>query len=333
MRELANQTVETAHQLIAIARKVLELESEAISAARNRLGDEFLRAVELIDNCRGKIIVTGIGKSGIAAKKIAATFASTGAPALFLHSGEAEHGDLGVVAVNDVVIALSYSGETRELVELVPRFKLIGVPVIAFTGSMESTLAARADCVINVAVQSHPWPFGLVPTASNALTVAMGDALAIALASKRGIREQDFANLHPGGLLGHKLLVEVGDIMHTGDALPKVKPEAPFREVLMEMTSKRLGVTCIVDNGDKLVGIFTDGDLRRLLESSADPLKLTAGVIAIRRPKTTFSEALAAEALRAMEQFQITSLPVVDKGGALVGLIHMHDILKLETAR
>ena len=311
----------------------MALECEAMMSASERLGKAFLEAVRLLCSCRGKIIVTGLGKSGIAAKKIAATMASSGAPALFLHSAEAVHGDLGVVSKGDVIMALSYSGETQELVDLVPRFKLMGAPVIAITGNTQSTLAGLSDCVLDVHVPSHPWPFGLIPTASIAVTVAIGDALAVALLVQHGIKEEDFAFLHPGGLLGRKQLVKVKDQMHTGDELPIVSPEAGVREVLMEMTAKRLGVACVVDARNEFIGIFTDGDLRRLLERNPNPLDLTADEIITRDPKWISPEELSAKALHLMETHEITSLPVLDESRTLIGIIHLHDILKLETAR
>ncbi len=322
----------TADDLLEIARRVLKLEGEAIGEVSGRLGEPFLQAVRLLESCRGKVIVTGLGKSGIAAKKIAATLASTGAPALFLHAAEAVHGDMGVISSGDVAVAVSYSGETREVVELIPRFKLLGVPVMAITGNTSSTLAGLADCVLDVAVPSHPWPFGLLPTASHAASVAVGDALAVALLVSDGVQEEDFALLHPGGLLGRKLLVKVSELMHTGEALPVIGPDAGMRQVLMEMTAKRLGVTCVVDEDRHLVGIVTDGDLRRLLERSPNPLELTAEEVMTRNPKSTPPGAISAQALHLMEDHAITSLPVLDEAGTLIGVVHMHDILKLETS-
>jgi len=319
--------------LLEVAHRLLKLESEAIEVAEDRLGEPFLEALSILEGCKGKVIVTGLGKSGIAAKKIAATLASTGEPALFMHSAEAVHGDMGVISAGDVAICLSYSGETRELIDLIPRLKLLGVPVIAMTGNMESSLAGLADCVLNVAVPSQPWPFGIIPTASNAVMVAVGDALAVVLLVSRGIREEDFALLHPGGLLGRRMLVKVRDLMHTGDALPVVRREVGMRQVLMEMTAKRLGVTCVVDNDNHLLGVITDGDLRRLFERSEDPLNLTAGEVMTRSPKTIQAEILSVSALHVMETHSITSMPVTDEAGKLIGMIHMHDILKLETSR
>ena len=319
--------------ILEVARRLLTYESEAIYAVIERLNGVFLTALEFLNTCNGKIIVTGLGKSGIAGKKIAATLASTGAPALFMHSAEAVHGDMGVVSAGDVAICLSYSGETREVVDLIPRFRLLGVPVIALTGNETSSLGQLADCVIDVSVPSYPWPYGLLPTSSSAVTVAVGDALAVTLLVSRNIREENFAQLHPGGLLGRKLLVKVESLMHTGEALPLVKKETGMREALMEMTARRLGVACIVEATGRLDGVITDGDLRRLLEKYNNLLDMKAGDVMTVNPKTIEPERLAARALHVMEKHSITSLPVVDGSGILVGLIHMHDILKLETQK
>ncbi len=320
-------------QLLAIARRVMALECEALTRVSEQLGDSFVEAVQVLDGCTGKAIVTGLGKSGIAAKKIAATLASTGTPAFFLHAAEAGHGDLGVVSKGDVVVALSYSGETREVNELIPRFKLMGAPVVALTGNPRSTLAGLSDCILNVHIPEHDWPFGLVPTASIAVTIAVGDALAVALIVKRGIRAEDFAFLHPRGLIGRRLLIRVDELMHSGAEVPAVAPDAGFREVLMEMTAKRLGVACVVDGERRLLGIFTDGDLRRLLERNLNPLELTAAEIMTPDPKWIAPDTLSTSALHLMEANAITSLPVLDGSMTLIGIIHMHDIIKLETSR
>jgi len=319
--------------ILEVARRLLTYESEAIYAVIERLNGVFLKALEFLNACNGKIIVTGLGKSGIAGKKIAATLASTGAPALFMHSAEAVHGDMGVVSAGDVAICLSYSGETREVVDLIPRFKLLGVPIIALTGNETSSLGQLADCVIDVSVPSYSWPYGLLPTSSSAVTVAVGDALAVALLVSRNIKEESFAQLHPGGLLGRKMLVKVESLMHTGEALPLVKKETGMREALMEMTAKRLGVSCVIDAIGRLDGVITDGDLRRLLEKYNNPLDMKAGDAMTVNPKTIEPDRLAARALHIMEKHSITSLPVVDDSGILIGLIHMHDILKLETQK
>jgi len=318
--------------LLDSARRVITFEARALDSLADRLDASFLTAIRLLSECVGKVVVSGLGKSGIAGRKIAATLAATGAPSLFLHSGEAVHGDMGVIAAGDVVIAISYSGETRELIEMLPRLKVLGVPVIALTGKSDSALARLADCSIDASVESHPWPYGLIPTTSNAVVVAIGDALAIALLVSRGIREEDFALLHPGGLLGRKVLLKVGDLMHSGSQLPVVAPDAGIKAAIMAMTAGRLGAACIAENG-RLLGIITDGDLRRLLERSDNPFELTLTDVMTRNPKTVPPEQLAATALRTMESHSITSLPVVTNDGELVGLIHMHDIVKLETSR
>jgi len=320
-------------KLLGVARRVVELELEAVGLIGERLGEPFLKALSLISRCRGKLVVTGLGKSGVAAMKIATTFSSSGAPALFLHAAEALHGELGVVTPGDTLLAVSYSGETRELNEFVPRLKMLGVSVVALTGNAASTLAGLADCVLDVSVPSHPWPFGILPTASVAATVAMGDALAVALLVSRGVSAEDFALLHPGGLIGRKLLVRVEDLMHTGAALPQVTAETGMRKVLMEMTAKLLGVACVVDDKGRLLGIITDGDLRRLLERYPNPLDLSAREAMTPNPKSISPLRLAARALHIMETHAITSLPVVDETGVVAGLIHMHDIIKMETHR
>lgn len=317
-------------QIKKIATQVFALEIQALELASKGIGESFVRAVEVLSNCQGKVIVTGLGKSGIAGKKIAATLASTGKPALFLHAGEACHGDLGVAAAGDVLIALSYSGETIEVIELIPRLKFLGVPVIALTGKLSSSLARVSDVVINAEVPKYPWPFGLLPTTSNAVTVALGDALAIALLDLMGVREDDFAKFHPGGLLGKKLLMRVKDLMHGGSEIPKVKVETLMIDTLMEMTAKRLGVACVVDETDKLVGIITDGDIRRLFERDSNPLKLFAREVMTENPSSVADYTLAATALNTMENHSITALPVTDEDKVLTGIIHIHDILRLE---
>ena len=329
-RRFSNTKIADA-DLLEAAKRVFDLENEAVARVRERLGADFLEAVHLLQRCRGKIILAGLGKSGIAAMKIAATMTSTGAPALFLHAAEALHGDMGVVTPGDAAIAISYSGETRELVDLISRFRILDVPVIALTGNVNSTLAKQADCVLDVSVPSYPWPFGIIPTASVAATVAVGDALAVSLLISRGIREEDFALLHPGGLLGRKILVNVGELMHTGEEMPLVSPDTGMRQVLMVMTAKLLGVACVVDEHSHLLGIITDGDLRRLLERYPNTLDLTAAEAMTPAPKVITPDRLAAQALHIMETHAITVLAVLDENEAIVGVIHMHDILLLET--
>ena len=312
------------------ARKVLEIEAEAVASLKDRLGPEFVRAVELILQCRGKVVVTGVGKSGIIGKKIASTLASTGTPAFFLHPTEGVHGDLGMLDPRDVVIAISRSGETEELAQILPLIKRQGNKLIAFTGNPSSSLARAADVVIDVSVKQEACPLGLAPTASTTATLAMGDALAVALLEERGFKEEDFARLHPAGALGKRLLLRVRDLMHVGEEFPRVEEVASMKEVLVEMTSKRLGVTGVMDGGGRLVGVITDGDLRRALERYPDLLERRACDVMTRNPKGIEADALAAEALKRMEEHAITSLFVFERPGdrCPVGIIHLHDLLR-----
>lgn len=312
------------------AKRVLEVEARAISELVDRLNHEFVRAVDLILQSDGKVVVTGVGKSGIIARKIASTLSSTGTPALFLHPTEALHGELGLLEPEDVVIAVSKSGETDELLQILPVIKRQGNVLIAFTGNLRSSLAKAADVVIDVSVREEACPLGLAPTASTTAALAMGDALAVALLQSRGFREEDFARIHPRGSLGKRLLLRVRDLMHTGEEFPKVHEGASMREVLVEMTSKRLGVTGVMDGGGKLIGVITDGDLRRALEKFPDLLERRARDVMTCNPKGIEADALAVEALRKMEQFAITSLFVFERLGdeVPVGIIHLHDILR-----
>lgn len=312
------------------AKRVLEVEARAISELIHRLNHEFVKAVEAILRSEGKVVVTGVGKSGIIARKIASTLSSTGTPALFLHPTEALHGELGLLEPEDVVIAVSKSGETDELLQILPVIKRQGNLLIAFTGNLRSSLAKAADVVIDVSVREEACPLGLAPTASTTAALAMGDALAVALLQSRGFREEDFARIHPRGSLGKRLLLRVRDLMHTGEEFPKVHEGASMREVLVEMTSKRLGVTGVMDGGGKLVGVITDGDLRRALEKFPDLLERQARDVMTCNPKGIEADALAVEALRKMEQFAITSLFVFERSGdeVPVGIIHLHDILR-----
>jgi arabinose-5-phosphate isomerase len=312
---------------LAHARRVLAIEAAAIGALADRLDARFARAVELIAASAGKVIVTGMGKSGHVCRKIAATLASTGTPAFFLHAAEALHGDVGMLERKDLVLAISNSGETGEVLELVPILKRLGLPLIAFTGRLDSTLARAADVALDVSVDEEACPLGLAPTASTTATLAMGDALAIALLERRGFRPEDFAALHPAGALGRKLL-RVADLMHTGAAVPVVAATRAMSDTLFEITAKRLGVTAIVDEGGRLVGVVTDGDLRRALAVPGDLLARTAADVMGRAPKTIVSEALAAEALAIMERHAITSLFVTDADGRPAGVIHLHDLLR-----
>lgn len=311
------------------AKDVLNIEAKGIASLVERLDDSFVRAVDLLDGCRGKVVVTGMGKSGVICHKIAATLASTGTPSFFLHAGEALHGDLGMVMNGDTILAVSNSGETEEILKLLPHFKLHGLKLIAMTGNIESTLAKAADVILNVGVPEEACPLGLAPTASTTAALAMGDALAIVLLERKDFKADDFAIRHPGGILGRKLVLRVDDLMHRADQLPLVDENTPIKEALFEITSKRLGVTGVVDRSGKLIGIITDGDLRRGLESKGDIFRLKAMDLMTRRPKTTEASVLAAEAVAIMEQYSITSLFVLDNGTSKpIGVIHLHDVLK-----
>jgi arabinose-5-phosphate isomerase len=307
------------------ARRVLAIETAGIAAVASHLDERFDRALALLQTCRGKVMVTGMGKSGLIARKIAATLASTGTPASFLHAAEALHGDAGMLARGDVVLALSYSGET-ELVQLLPLLKRLALPLIVFTGEARSTLGKAADVVLDVAVPEEACPLGLAPTASTTAQLALGDALAVALLERRGFKASDFAHLHPSGALGRRLL-KVEDLMHRGEALPLVRTTTPFKDTVLEMTSKRLGITGVTDAQGALVGVVTDGDLRRALERAADVHALTAQALMTATPKTIDGSALAAEALEIMERFSITSLFALDAARRPQGIIHIHDLL------
>lgn len=314
------------------ARQVLRIEADSVRALSPRLGRTFVAAVKALFACTGHVVVTGIGKSGMVGRKIMATLASTGTPALFLHAVEALHGDLGMVRKEDVILVVSYSGETEELTTLLPAFRRMGVPIIAMTGNLRSKLARHADIVIDVRVKKEACPMNLAPTASTTATLAMGDALAVALFKMRGFTPKDFAQVHPSGSLGKKLLTHVSDLMHKGPALPKVSMRTPVRDAILEMTEKRLGLTAVVDDRDRAVGILTDGDLRRLLQSDGDFMRLPAGECCTRNPKMIAGDKLATEALSVMEKNSITSLLIPDDDGRLIGCVHIHDILKAGVA-
>ncbi len=312
---------------IAHARRVLTIESDALRAIAARLDASFDAAVRLIAGRGGKVVVTGMGKSGHVARKIAATLASTGTPAFFLHAAEALHGDLGMLERHDLVLAVSNSGETPELLDLLPHVKRIGLPLIALTGRPTSTLARTADAVLDVSVAEEACPMGLAPTASTTATIAMGDALAVALLEHRGFRPEDFAALHPAGTLGRKLL-RVADLMHVGDEIPHVALGSAMADVLLEMTAKRLGVTAVVDADTRLLGVVTDGDLRRALGAGENLMTRTVGEVMGATPKTIPADALAALAVATMERHAITVLFVLDADERLAGVIHLHDLLR-----
>jgi arabinose-5-phosphate isomerase len=313
---------------LARGRRVLEIERAALSALHDRLDASFARAIEVLLACRGKVVVTGVGKSGIVCRKIAATLASTGTPAFFLHAGEASHGDLGMLVPGDLLMAISNSGETEEVVRLLPVARRLAVPLIAVTGAPESTLARAAEVALDVSVPEEACPLGLAPTASTTVTMALGDALALALLEERGFSVEDFARLHPAGALGRRFL-RVGDLMHRADAVPLVGAATPLKDTLVVMTARRLGVTGVVDGGGDLVGIITDGDLRRGLERAPDIRLLTAADLMTATPKTIAASALAAQALGLMERLAITSLFVLAEGSRRPeGVIHLHDVLR-----
>jgi len=310
------------------ARRVLEIEAQAVTALIRRLDERFIRAIEILEECQGRVVLTGMGKSGFIAKKIAATLASTGTPALYLHPAEGVHGDLGMIVRGDVVIAVSNSGVTPELIEILPALKRLDVKVIALVGSLDSIVAKQSDVALDVSVEEEACPLDLTPTASTTAALAMGDALAVALFEKRGFRAEDFAVLHPGGRLGRRLLLRVRDLMHMGDEMPIVSEETLMRDAVLEISSKRLGMTAVIDGGGRVAGIITDGDLRRGLEKYRDVLDRPAKACMTRYPKIIDREELAARAVQVMEQHKITSLLIVDGAGRPDGVVHLHDILR-----
>jgi arabinose-5-phosphate isomerase len=316
-------------KILQRARDVLDVEARGILSLIERLDESFVNAVDIIYNCRGKVVVTGLGKSGLICRKIAATLSSTGTPSLFLHAGEATHGDLGLIMKGDVVLAVSNSGETDELLQLLPIIKRLDLRLIVITGNTNSKLSRAGDVILNVSVKEEACPMGLSPTASTTATLAIGDALAVVLLEKRGFREEDFALRHPGGTLGRRLLLRVEDLMHRDSELPVVHEVTPMKETILEITSKRLGVTAVVDNRGDLIGVITDGDLRRGLESKGDIFRFKAKDLMSRNPKTIAADDLAARAIALMEQHSITSLFILDDGGHRpLGVVHLHDLLK-----
>ena len=317
-----------AHDFVRLARAVIDAEIEAIQALHGRLDDQFEQACKAILACKGRVIVSGMGKSGHISNKIAATLASTGTPAFFVHPGEALHGDLGMITGNDVVIAISNSGTTEEVLTLASLTKRLGAVVIGMSGDTQSLLAEISDHHLNIAVDKEACPMGLAPTSSTTVTLVMGDALAVALLEARGFTAEDFARSHPGGRLGKRLLVHVNDIMHSGDAVPLSFPETPLNQAILEMTGKKLGATLITDEMDQLIGIFTDGDLRRCFEEGTDLKNAKIGDICHKNCLTTLSDDLAINTVNLMQDKEITVLPVVDKNNKVIGIIHMHDLLK-----
>lgn len=313
-----------------LAKSVLEIEAAGINALKSRIDDNFIKACELILSCQGRVVVIGMGKSGHIGEKIAATMASTGTPAFFVHPGEASHGDMGMITTQDVVIAISYSGNTQELLTLIPAIKRLHVPLIALTGNPNSTLAQASEVHLNIAVEKEACPLGLAPTASTTATLAMGDALAIALLQARGFTEEDFAKSHPAGALGRKLLLKISDIMHQGDELPKVLKTAYLSEALIEMTQKKLGMTAVIDGNNQVCGIFTDGDLRRAISQNLN-IHLEKMHNNMTVPCTTVkANMLAVEALNLMQDKKINALLVTDEDNKLIGAFNMHDLLRAQ---
>jgi arabinose-5-phosphate isomerase len=313
---------------LALAREVLRIEAAAVGALASRLDERFLAAVHMILACRGRVVVTGIGKSGQIGRKIASTMASTGTPAFFVHPAEASHGDLGMITRDDVVVALSYSGESDELRMILPLVKRQGARLIAVTGNHRSTLADLADVVLDARVEKEACPLNLAPTASTTAALALGDALAVALLHARGFDHDDFARAHPAGALGRRLLLHVRDVMRVGDEVPAVGQDATLADAVLEISRKRLGVTAVVAPPRRIVGIFTDGDLRRTLESGADIRATRIEEVMTRNPRTISPDALAAEAVESMEQHKITQLAVADADGQLVGALNIHDLFR-----
>lgn len=317
------------NNLQRLGKAVLETEAQAISDLLERIDTSFAEACRHMLGCEGRIVVTGMGKSGHIGDKIAATLASTGTPAFFVHPGEASHGDLGMITAKDVVLALSNSGETGEILMILPIIKRLGIPLITLTGVTTSSMARAATINLDVSVAKEACPLGLAPTASTTAALAMGDALAVALLESRGFTEEDFARSHPAGSLGRRLLLRIEDLMHSGDALPKVNEQASVSEALLKMTEKGLGMTTVIDNDGRLAGVFTDGDLRRLLDhGEVNIQKLDIAQVMHRDCFTITPELLAAEALRLMDEHRINALPVVDEAGQLCGALNMHDLLR-----
>lgn len=315
--------------ILETARKVLRSESDAIAGLIDRIGTDFVRAIDMMESCKGRIVLTGMGKSGIICRKIAATLSSTGVPSFFLHPAEAIHGDLGMVVPGDMVIAISNSGETNELLPLLEWLKRLNIPLIALTGNARSTVARYSDVVLDVGVEKEACPLNLVPTASTTAAMAMGDALALCLMEKRGFREEDFASLHPGGGLGKRLL-RVADLMRTNERIPLVSTNTAMKDVIYEMSRKGVGITAVLDTNEQLAGVISDGDLRRLLEKDDSLMTRTAGECMTLGPKTIDAEELATKALQIMEEKKITSLFIVDSTGKVKGVIHLHDLWRTE---
>jgi arabinose-5-phosphate isomerase len=314
--------------LLALARDVIRAEADALQSLADRLDGRFVDAIRMVEQCRGRIVVIGIGKSGHVARKVASTLASTGTPAFFVHAAEASHGDLGMITTGDVVIALSNSGESPEIVAILPLLKRQGARLLAITGNLRATLAREADVALDAGVAREAGPLGLAPTSSTTAALALGDALALTLLEARGFGAEDFARAHPGGSLGRKLLVRVTDVMHKDDALPKVAVDAPLTDALLEMSRKRLGMTAVVNPDGTLAGLYTDGDLRRTLEKGIDIRSVKVADVMTRRPHVIHDDKIAAEAVQYMQKFAINGLLVLDRQERVVGAFNMHDLLR-----
>lgn len=315
-------------EVMTLAQQVFETESQALNHVATKLDDQFIKAVDLLLECNGRVVVIGMGKSGHVGNKIAATLASTGTPAFFVHPGEASHGDLGMITRDDIVIAISNSGETQEVLALLPMLKRFSIQFISMTGKPNSTLAKMATAHLDVGVEKEACPLGLAPTSSTTATLAMGDALAVAVLQCRGFTAEDFARSHPGGTLGKRLLIQVADLMHIGDAVPRVTLDTPLPHAISEMTAKTFGITAIVDDNNILHGVFSDGDIRRVVGNIENPNARTMQTLMSPGGKTIREEQLAAEALELMEKHKITSLFIVDDNRRLTGIIHLHDLLR-----
>ncbi len=316
------------HDFLAMAREALAIEAQAVSALAERLNEQFSQATTAILNCKGRVILIGVGKSGLIAKKIAATFASTGTPSFFVHATEASHGDLGMITQEDVVIALSNSGNTEELVAVLPAIARRGAKIVAMTGKLDSALARQADLVLDCGVEKEACPLNLAPTASTTAALALGDALAVVVLKARGFSEEDFALSHPGGSLGRKLLTHVSDVMRKGDRIPTVSPSASISSAILEITKKGLGMTAVVGANNKLLGVFTDGDLRRLIEQGLDLRGLLVSEVMNSAPKCISPDKLAVEAVRMMEVSHISQVVVTDEQGHIVGALNFHDLFE-----
>lgn len=319
---------EIAKNLLDTARSVISIEADMVASLHDRLGPDFIDACSHLFQCQGRIAVMGVGKSGHISRKIAATFASTGSPAFFIHPSEAKHGDAGMITKNDVVLALSYSGESEEVLAILPYLKRLNIPLIAMTGNVNSSLAKAATIHLDASIEKEACPLGLAPTASTTVSLVLGDALAMALLTRRGFTKSDFALSHPGGTLGRRLLLRVQDLMHQGEALPLVTDATSFKDALVEMTQKKLGTTTVVDSSGVLIGILTDGDIRRAFDKNTNLHDTAVHLVMTKNPKTVMADLLAVEALNLMQAFKITSLVVTTPEHKPVGIIHIHDLLK-----